>query len=125
MGQLVRGKGAAIAREFQELLADDTAWEPLLVGFDDAMVPKLAHFITAQVLHHAAAWDRRVMRQLLVFPFALMRVVASQPHVACAARTEVATQVLATPLAELDDFTLKLRLAFRSSFVDAASQGTL
>jgi hypothetical protein len=58
------------------------------------------------------------------FPARVLRMQNSPPTVACEIRRETAVDILRTSVADLDIFTLKIRLLCFTQLVDAATTGT-
>ena len=109
VAQLVTGKAAAHSQQFSEKVEDCSWLAAIIVSVDDpADQSNLTRIGLSTMLHHAAAYDRRVRQVFERYPLRLLVMVKTAKDVACPDRQGIASEILSTDPELLELNTLKL-----------------
>ena len=125
--RLVCGKARALAASFDECFG--SSGDMLIAAahsrFDPDTAAVFGAFAGCLVVHNAAAFDRRILRRVMAFPFRLLILVQDPRDMLSAERQAVAQELLSTADDDLEDNARKIKSIFHQSIRHAAVWGLL
>lgn len=125
MAQLVDGRAAAFAMEFEEVFYAPSCNNQDILDLDDKDALFTWNFFAALTIQNACSFDRRVVQPVMGFPSRILVMGKVRFDLPCQSRKETAEDLLAANAESLDISSRKILHAFRQDITQAAQDGRI